>query len=87
MESMDKERIIKEYAQHTGDTGSAAVQVAILTHEIKHLTGHCQRNKKDHSSKRGLLKKVCRRRRFLSYIRENNAQEYTKLVERLGLRH
>ena len=86
---MDKEtkgKLITEYARHTGDTGSAEVQIAILTNRINELTNHMKANKKDSSSRRGLLKLVGQRRRLLAYLRQNEYQRYTALTERLGIR-
>ncbi len=86
---MDKEvkgKLITEYARHEGDTGSAEVQIAILTNRITDLTNHLRKNKKDNSSRRGLLKLVGQRRRLLAYLRQNEYQRYTALTERLGIR-
>lgn len=82
----EKEQIIKDFKKTDQDTGSPEVQVALLTEEIKQLTGHCQKNPKDFSSKRGLIKMVCLRRRLLNYIEHTNAAEYKKIIDRLGLR-
>lgn len=86
---MDKDvkgKLITEYARHEGDTGSAEVQIAILTNRITDLTNHLRKNKKDNSSRRGLLKLVGQRRRLLAYLRQNEYQRYTALTERLGIR-
>ncbi|MCL2838185.1 MAG: 30S ribosomal protein S15 [Oscillospiraceae bacterium] len=82
-----KESIIKEYATHEGDTGSPEVQVALLTYRINHLNEHLQTHKKDHHSRRGLLKMVGVRRSFLNYLTKTDIERYRKLIERLGLRH
>jgi len=82
-----KEQIIKEYATHEGDTGSPEVQVALLTYRINHLNEHLKMHKKDHHSRRGLLKMVGVRRSFLNYLMKNDIARYRKLIERLGLRH
>jgi len=82
----DKLAIIEEYKNENGDTGSADVQVALLTARIKYLTEHFKIHKKDHGSRRGLLKLVGRRRRLLKYIREADHQRYKTLIGRLGLR-
>lgn len=82
----EKEQIIKEFKKTDQDTGSPEVQVAMLTQEIKSLTDHCQKNPKDFSSKRGLIKMVCLRRSLLNYIEHTNASEYKKIIDRLGLR-
>lgn len=82
----DRKKIISEFAQSPNDTGSAEVQVALLTKDINELTGHCQANPKDFSAKRGLLKKVCQRKRFLRYLENNNEEKYKQTISRLGLR-
>ena len=81
-----KEKLIKDFGQSVGDTGSSQVQVAVLTENIRVLTGHCQRNPKDFSTKRGLLRMVCRRRRFLDYLVRKNKEQYKELIKRLGLK-
>ena len=78
--------VIKEYATHEGDTGSPEVQVAILTSRITYLTEHLKEHKKDHHSRRGLLKLVGQRRNMLDYLRRKNIERYRSLIERLGLR-
>ncbi|MDU5216419.1 MAG: 30S ribosomal protein S15 [Veillonella parvula] len=78
--------IIKEYATHEGDTGSPEVQVAILTSRIQYLTEHLKEHKKDHHSRRGLLKLVGQRRNMLDYLRRKDIERYRSLIERLGLR-
>jgi small subunit ribosomal protein S15 len=82
----EKNRLIKKYAVHDGDTGSAEVQVALLTERINGLTGHFEKHKKDHHSRRGLLKMVGRRRRLLNYLRKKDVERYRRLVDELGLR-
>ena len=82
----DKERIIAEYRINENDTGSARLQVALLTENIKQLTEHLKENKKDFSSKRGLFKMLSRRRRFLKYIERESVEEYKALIKRLGLK-
>ena len=77
---------IKEYATHEGDTGSPEVQVAILTSRITYLTEHLKEHKKDHHSRRGLLKLVGQRRNMLDYLRRKDIERYRSLIERLGLR-
>jgi small subunit ribosomal protein S15 len=87
--ALDKERkqeIMSSFGMHAQDTGSSEVQVAVLTDRIKELTEHCKVNKKDFSSKRGLLKMVCRRRSFLNYIAHKSDAKYKELIQRLGLR-
>lgn len=81
-----KLKIIKKYQTHEGDTGSTEVQVAILTEEIKELTDHLKQHAKDHSSRRGLLRKVGERRRLLRYLRKENAKSYDELTKKLKLK-
>ncbi len=81
-----KEQIIKEYATHEGDTGSAEVQVAILTYRINDLNEHLKVHKKDHHSRRGLLKMVGQRRNMLAYLKSKDLDRYRNLIARLGLR-
>ena len=81
-----KTAIIKEYARSEGDTGSPEVQVALLTERINTLTEHLKENKKDHHSRRGLLKMVGQRRGLLGYLKEKDIERYRALIERLGLR-
>jgi len=78
--------VIKEYATHEGDTGSPEVQVAILTSRITYLTEHLKEHKKDHHSRRGLLKLVGQRRNMLDYLRRKDIERYRSLIERLSLR-
>jgi len=80
-----KQKIIEKFRTHESDTGSPQVQIAILTHEIKELTKHLKDHKKDHSSRRGLIKKVNERRRLMKYLEREDAKAYAKLVEELGL--
>ena len=81
-----KAELIKTYAQAEGDTGSPEVQVAILSERISNLTEHFKDHKKDHHSRRGLLKMVGQRRRLLDYLKDRDSTRYDKLIERLGLR-
>ena len=81
-----KESIIKEYRVHDNDTGSPEVQVAILTRRINDLTGHLKTHKKDHHSRRGLLKMVGQRRALLNYLRNGDISRYRTLIQRLGIR-
>ena len=83
---MDKAQIIKEYATHEGDTGSPEVQIALLTERINSLTAHLRTHKKDHHSRRGLLKMVGSRRNLLNYLAKKDVQRYRDIVEKLGLR-
>ena len=84
--SIDTQAIIKEYQKDSSDTGSVDVQVALLTARIKHLTEHFQTHKKDHHSRRGLLRLVSQRKKLLTYIRNNDIDSYANLISRLGLR-
>ncbi len=81
-----KDRIVAEYAISEGDTGSAEVQVALLTERIKDLTGHLRLFPKDNHSRRGLLKLVGQRRRLLAYLVKKDAARYRAVIARLGLR-
>lgn len=81
-----KQAIIAEYGRTPGDTGSPEVQVAILTARINELTEHLKVNKKDHHSRRGLLKMVGQRRGMLDYLKKMDIERYRTLIERLGLR-
>ncbi|NET62542.1 MAG: 30S ribosomal protein S15 [Symploca sp. SIO2E6] len=81
-----KHKIINGYQLHETDTGSADVQIAMLTERINQLSTHLQKNKKDHASRRGLLKMIGQRKRLLSYIRKGDAKHYQSLIQRLGIR-
>ncbi len=81
-----KQELIGEYQIHETDTGSADLQVAVLTERINQLTNHLKNNKKDHSSRRGLLKMIGRRKRLLAYIQAQDFERYQKLIARLGIR-
>ena len=81
-----REQILKDFATSDGDTGSAEVQVALLTERINGLTDHFQKHKKDHHSRRGLVMMVSRRNRLLNYLRRQDPERYRGLIERLGLR-
>ena len=82
----EKAKIIEQYKTHEGDTGSPEVQIAILTHRINTLTEHLKVNKKDHHSRRGLLKMVGHRRNLLGYLQKVDIERYRSILERLGLR-
>jgi small subunit ribosomal protein S15 len=84
---VEKEDVIKKYQLHPEDRGSAPVQIAILTARINHLTEHFRSHKKDHHSRRGLLKMVGRRRRLLDYLKRTDVERYRELIQDLGLRH
>jgi small subunit ribosomal protein S15 len=85
--AIEKEDVIKKYQLHPTDRGSAPVQIAILTARINDLTDHFRTHKKDHHSRRGLLKMVGQRRRLLEYLRRTDVERYRELIEDLGLRH
>ena len=82
----EKSDIIQKYNVHTGDTGSPEVQIALLSTRISQLTEHLKLHKHDDHSRRGLYKLVGQRRRHLTYLKNNDAERYRKIVERLGLR-
>ena len=81
-----KTEIIENYRIHTTDTGSPEVQIAILSERIGYLTDHFKTHKKDHHSRRGLLKMVGQRRRLLDYLKRNDQTRYTEIIGRLGIR-
>ncbi len=81
-----KQEIISQFGRSEGDTGSPEVQVAILTARINDLTEHLKIHKKDHHSRRGLLKMVGQRRNMLAYLKDKDIERYRSLIERLGLR-
>jgi len=86
LDKKKKQRIIEKYKTHKSDTGSAEVQIAILTEEIKELTKHLRENKKDFSSRRGLLAKVALRHRLLRYLEREDEKRFIKLVKALKLK-
>ncbi|MSR42975.1 MAG: 30S ribosomal protein S15 [Pedosphaera sp.] len=86
MEAKAKTKTIQIHRLHDKDTGSADVQIGLLTERINHLTGHLQTNKKDHSSRRGLLIMVSQRRRLLDYLHTTEADRYTAITKKLKLR-
>lgn len=81
-----KQEIMSAYQIHETDTGSADLQIALLSTRINQLTQHLKSNKKDHSSRRGLLKMIGNRKRLLEYIRKNNSERYQNLIQKLGIR-
>ena len=83
---IQKQTLMSAYQIHETDTGSADLQVAILTERIVQLTSHLKKNPKDHASRRGLLKMICRRRRLLAYIKDKSLNRYQDLIKRLGIR-
>ena len=82
-----KEEVIQKYQLHDNDRGSTPVQIALLTARINDLRGHFDDHKKDHHSRRGLLKMVGRRRRLLEYMKKTDIEKYRSLIKDLGLRH
>ncbi|NLC10652.1 MAG: 30S ribosomal protein S15 [Firmicutes bacterium] len=81
-----KRELIKRFSLHENDTGSPEVQIALLTERINYLTKHLKEHKKDHHSRRGLLKMVGKRRGLLNYLKERNPDRYRDIVDKLGLR-
>lgn len=86
MTKEEKQAIIDTYKTHEGDTGSPEVQIAILTHRINSLNEHLKKNKKDHHSRRGLLKMVGHRRNLLGYLMKEDIGRYRAIIEKLGIR-
>ena len=86
MDKGKKEEVISEFRLREGDTGSAEVQVALLTERINQLTGHMAANRHDYHTQRGLLKLEGRRRRLLAYLSRQDTERYRQLISRLGLR-
>ncbi len=86
LNAQGKAAIVADYQRAQGDTGSSEVQVALLTARINELTGHFKEHKKDHHSRRGLLRMVSRRRKLLDYLKNTNLDSYRTLITRLGLR-
>jgi len=86
LEKDKKQELIGEYKTHDTDTGSPEVQIAILSERIKYLTEHFKTHKKDHHSRRGLLKMVGKRRRLLDYLKSKNVERYKEIIGRLGIR-
>lgn len=84
--SEKKQELIQIYRRHEGDTGSPEVQIAILTNRINELTEHLKEHKKDHHSRRGLLKMVGQRRRLLSYLKDIDIERYRTILAKLNLR-
>lgn len=86
LESNKKKQIIESFKIHERDTGSALVQIALLTERINQLSKHFEQHKKDHHSRQGLLKMVSTRRRLLSYLRKYDEKKYEEVLSKLGLR-
>ena len=87
LDSAKKQEIIAQYGRGENDTGSPEVQIALLTERIKYLTDHLKTNKKDHSSRLGLLKLVGQRRRLMRYLHKKNYERYMAIKEALGIRN
>ncbi len=86
IDKTQKQSIINEYKIHEHDTGSPEVQIALLSSRINYLTEHFKTHKKDHHSRRGLLKLVSQRRKLLDYLKQSDKQRYEKVIERLEIR-
>lgn len=86
LDKKNKEKIIKKFGTHEKDTGSPQVQIAILTEEVKELTEHLQKHKKDHSSRRGLLKKIGERKKLLKYLMKEDENAFKDLAKKLNLK-
>ncbi|MAT49791.1 MAG: 30S ribosomal protein S15 [Porticoccaceae bacterium] len=86
LSAQEKDLIVKEFARVEGDTGSPEVQVALLTANINKLQGHFEGHKKDHHSRRGLIRMVNQRRKLLDYLKGKDKNRYADLIKRLGLR-
>lgn len=82
----EKEKLIKKYKLHETDTGSSEVQVALLTEEIRRLLLHLKKHPKDFHSKRGLLKMVAKRRRFLNYLKKEDEKRYNSIIKKIGVK-
>jgi small subunit ribosomal protein S15 len=86
LEATKKQEIVEKFGSHAKDTGSSEVQIALLTHRIVYLTEHFQTHKKDHHSRRGLLKLVGQRRRLLNYLNKKSVDRYRAVIAELGIR-
>ncbi len=86
LQTKKKQQLIKKYAIHEGDTGSSEVQIAILTAEIEELIKHLKTHPKDHSSRRGLLRKVSTRRRLMRFLKKENPESYEVVVKKLKIK-
>ena len=86
MNLKNKQEIVKTYGKNEKDTGSTAVQVAMMSQKISELTEHLKTNQKDFSTKRGLMMMVGKRKRLLSYLKSQNLDEYRELIKKLGIR-
>ena len=86
LDTAEKQKLIETYQVHPTDTGSAEVQIAMLSKRITKLSDHLQGNIHDFASRKGLLKMIGKRKRLLTYIRDNNVQKYQELVKKIGIR-
>ena len=86
LKKQEKEKIIDDFETHQGDTGSPEVQIALLTRRINDLTEHLKTHRKDHASRRGLLKMVGTRSALLKYVNKSDVKRYQEIISRLGLR-
>ena len=86
LETKKKQSVIKKFQTHAGDTGSSEVQIAILTAEIEELVEHLKQHPKDHSSRRGLLRKVSARRRLMRHLKKENAESYEEVAKKLKIK-
>ena len=86
LSAKNKDELIEQYRLHEADTGSPEVQIALLTHRISYLNEHFKVHKKDHHSRRGLLKLVGQRRRLLNYLKAKDVSRYRRIIQALGLR-
>jgi len=86
LNSKQKNKVTKETRRHDKDTGSPEYQIALFTEQIKKLTSHLKKNKKDFHSRRGLLKMVSKRRRLMAYLQKTDEKMYKKLIKKLGLK-
>lgn len=86
LNSKQKDKITKDTRRHDKDTGSPEYQIALFTEQIKKLTDHLKKNKKDFHSRRGLLKMISKRRRLMAYLQKNDEKIYKKIIKKLGLK-
>lgn len=86
LDTKEKEKIIKEFKVHEKDTGSAEVQIALLSKEIKELLSHLKKHPKDFHSKRGLLKMVAKRKKLLTYLKEKDIKKHNSIIKKIGLK-
>ena len=86
VDNKDRKKLMEEFRSHSKDTGSPALQIALLTQRINNLTGHFKTHKKDFHSRQGLLKLVNKRRRLLKYLKDNDEKKYREIIKKLELR-